>query len=76
MALTNVTVHQSLVECVMWVCADPRRLIYFGGYGHKQLRDIDNNNRSFILDEASWVKFNGSLFIDSLIKLLKNIIRE
>ncbi|XP_062325407.1 kelch domain-containing protein 1 isoform X1 [Osmerus eperlanus] len=31
------------------------RLIYFGGYGHKQLRDIDNNNRSFILDEASWL---------------------
>lgn len=29
-------------------------IIYFGGYGHKELGDIDNN-RSFILDEASWV---------------------
>ncbi|XP_064811744.1 kelch domain-containing protein 1-like isoform X1 [Oncorhynchus masou masou] len=30
------------------------RLIYFGGYGHKQLDDI-NNNRSFLMDEVSWV---------------------
>ncbi|KAJ7989279.1 hypothetical protein DPEC_G00317830 [Dallia pectoralis] len=29
------------------------RLIYFGGYVHKQL-DVINNNRSFIMDEASW----------------------
>lgn len=31
------------------------RLIYFGGYGHKLLTDIDSRNRSFIVDEASWV---------------------
>lgn len=31
------------------------RLIYFGGYGHKLLTDVDSRNRSFIVDEASWV---------------------
>lgn len=31
------------------------RLIYFGGYGHKLLRDMESRNRSFIVDEASWV---------------------
>uniref|UniRef100_A0A8C9SCM5 Kelch domain-containing protein 1-like n=1 Tax=Scleropages formosus TaxID=113540 RepID=A0A8C9SCM5_SCLFO len=31
------------------------RLIYFGGYGHKRLREI-SNSRSFIVDEASWVE--------------------
>ncbi|KAI1895574.1 hypothetical protein AGOR_G00107640 [Albula goreensis] len=36
-----------------WVYKD--RLIYFGGYGHKQLRELDNS-RSFIVDEASWVQ--------------------
>ncbi|KAM9432647.1 kelch domain-containing protein 1-like isoform 2-T3 [Salvelinus alpinus] len=30
------------------------RLIYFAGYGHKQLDDI-SNNRSFLMDEASRV---------------------
>lgn len=33
------------------------RLIYFGGYGQKLLRDINSRNRSFIVDEASWVMF-------------------
>ncbi|KAG7509915.1 kelch domain-containing protein 1 [Solea senegalensis] len=32
------------------------RLIYFGGYGHKLLADIDHRNRSFIVDEAAWVE--------------------
>lgn len=36
------------------------RIIYFGGYGHKLLTDVDSRNRSFIVDEASWVMF----FID------------
>lgn len=31
------------------------RLVYFGGYGHKLLTDVDSRNRSFIVDEASWV---------------------
>ncbi|XP_053701188.1 kelch domain-containing protein 1-like isoform X1 [Synchiropus splendidus] len=31
------------------------RIIYFGGYGYKELTDIDSRNRSFIVDEASWV---------------------
>ncbi|XP_068195395.1 kelch domain-containing protein 1 isoform X4 [Antennarius striatus] len=31
------------------------RLIYFGGYGHKLLADVDCRNRSFIIDEASWL---------------------
>uniref|UniRef100_A0A3P9A874 Kelch domain containing 1 n=1 Tax=Esox lucius TaxID=8010 RepID=A0A3P9A874_ESOLU len=31
------------------------RLIYFGGYGHKQLDEI-NNNRSFLMDESSWAE--------------------
>ncbi|KAM3871214.1 kelch domain-containing protein 1 [Diretmus argenteus] len=31
------------------------RIIYFGGYGHKLLRDIDSRNTRFILDEPSWV---------------------
>lgn len=31
------------------------RLVYFGGYGHKRLTDVDSRNRSFIVDEASWV---------------------
>lgn len=31
------------------------RLVYFGGYGHKLLTDLDSRNRSFIVDEASWV---------------------
>ncbi|KAL0969620.1 hypothetical protein UPYG_G00229930 [Umbra pygmaea] len=34
-----------------WVFSD--RLIYFGGYGHKQLGEI-NNNRTFLVDDASW----------------------
>ncbi|XP_029973292.1 kelch domain-containing protein 1 isoform X2 [Salarias fasciatus] len=32
------------------------RLIYFGGYGHKLLTDVDSRNRSFIIDETSWVE--------------------
>uniref|UniRef100_A0A671V448 Kelch domain-containing protein 1-like n=1 Tax=Sparus aurata TaxID=8175 RepID=A0A671V448_SPAAU len=32
------------------------RLVYFGGYGHKLLTDVDSRNRSFIVDEASWVE--------------------
>ncbi|XP_062253865.1 kelch domain-containing protein 1-like [Platichthys flesus] len=32
------------------------RLIYFGGYGHKLLTDVDSRNRSFIVDEAAWVE--------------------
>ncbi|TWW71968.1 Kelch domain-containing protein 1 [Takifugu flavidus] len=31
-----------------------RSLVYFGGYGHKLLTDVDSRNRSFIVDEASW----------------------
>ncbi|XP_028293465.1 kelch domain-containing protein 1 isoform X2 [Gouania willdenowi] len=31
------------------------RLIYFGGYGHKQLTEFDSRNKSFVIDEASWV---------------------
>lgn len=31
------------------------RLVYFGGYGHKLQTDMDSRNRSFIVDEASWV---------------------
>lgn len=31
------------------------KIIYFGGYGHKRLSDIDNRSRSFIVDETSWV---------------------
>lgn len=34
--------------------------MYFGGYGHKLMADIDDRNRSFIVDEPSWVMF----FID------------
>ncbi|XP_056914808.1 kelch domain-containing protein 1-like isoform X2 [Takifugu flavidus] len=33
-----------------------RSLVYFGGYGHKLLTDVDSRNRSFIVDEASWVE--------------------
>ncbi|XP_036398651.1 kelch domain-containing protein 1 isoform X2 [Megalops cyprinoides] len=36
-----------------WVYKD--RLIYFGGYGRKLLRELDNS-RSFIVDEASWIE--------------------
>ncbi|KAJ8394238.1 hypothetical protein AAFF_G00048210 [Aldrovandia affinis] len=36
-----------------WVHKD--RLVYFGGYGRKQLTELDNS-RSFIVDEASWVE--------------------
>lgn len=36
------------------------RLVYFGGYGHKLLTDVDSRNRSFIVDEASWVIFAGA----------------
>uniref|UniRef100_A0AAY4BSX7 Kelch domain containing 1 n=1 Tax=Denticeps clupeoides TaxID=299321 RepID=A0AAY4BSX7_9TELE len=36
-----------------WVYDD--RVIYFGGYGHKTLSDL-NNSRSFIVDEPSWVE--------------------
>ncbi|KAM6912487.1 kelch domain-containing protein 1 isoform 2-T3 [Xenentodon cancila] len=32
------------------------RLIYFGGYGHKLQTDINGRNRSFIIDESSWVE--------------------
>ncbi|XP_072546615.1 kelch domain-containing protein 1 isoform X2 [Salminus brasiliensis] len=31
------------------------RIIYFGGYGHKLLSEIDNP-RTFIVDEASWAE--------------------
>ncbi|KAG9350081.1 hypothetical protein JZ751_026434 [Albula glossodonta] len=34
-----------------WVHAD--RIIYFGGYGCKQMREV-NDSRSFITDEISW----------------------
>ncbi|CAJ1073397.1 kelch domain-containing protein 1-like [Xyrichtys novacula] len=33
-----------------------RRIIYFGGYGHKLLTDVDSRNRSFIVDEVSSVE--------------------
>ncbi|XP_076834894.1 kelch domain-containing protein 1 isoform X2 [Brachyhypopomus gauderio] len=39
-----------------WVNKD--RIIYFGGYGHKLLGEI-NNSSTFIVDEASWV---GDIF--------------
>ncbi|XP_056151478.1 kelch domain-containing protein 1 [Lampris incognitus] len=32
------------------------RIIYFGGYGHKLLSDSNDRDRSFIVDEASWVE--------------------
>lgn len=32
------------------------RIIYFGGYGRKLLTDVDSRNRSFIVDEPSWVE--------------------
>lgn len=32
------------------------RLIYFGGYGHKLLTDVNSQNKNFIVDEASWVE--------------------
>uniref|UniRef100_A0A3Q3MFW2 Kelch domain-containing protein 1-like n=1 Tax=Labrus bergylta TaxID=56723 RepID=A0A3Q3MFW2_9LABR len=35
------------------------RIVYFGGYGHKLLTDVDSRNRSFIVDEASSV---GDIF--------------
>lgn len=35
------------------------KMIYFGGYGHKMLSELDNGSRSFIVDETSWV---GELF--------------
>ncbi|XP_065822172.1 kelch domain-containing protein 1-like isoform X2 [Labrus bergylta] len=37
----------------------PIRIVYFGGYGHKLLTDVDSRNRSFIVDEASSV---GDIF--------------
>ncbi|XP_055017525.1 kelch domain-containing protein 1 isoform X3 [Boleophthalmus pectinirostris] len=30
------------------------KIIYFGGYGHKVLSDLDSHNRNFIVDETSW----------------------
>ncbi|XP_076013917.1 kelch domain-containing protein 1 [Genypterus blacodes] len=44
------------------------RIIYFGGYGHKRLSDVDRNNRSFIVDDASWAAeflwgWNNEVFI-------------
>lgn len=39
------------------LCFLRSRIIYFGGYGHKQLTDTDHRNKSFIVDEASWVMF-------------------
>ncbi|MCI4384162.1 hypothetical protein PGIGA_G00035570 [Pangasianodon gigas] len=41
-----------------WVYKD--RLIYFGGYGWKTVREI-NNYKSFTVDETSWVT-NGRVF--------------
>ncbi|KAK5857566.1 hypothetical protein PBY51_010803 [Eleginops maclovinus] len=32
------------------------KIIYFGGYGHKLLCNVDRTNRSFIIDKASWVE--------------------
>ncbi|KAM8914528.1 kelch domain-containing protein 1 isoform 2-T9 [Spinachia spinachia] len=31
-------------------------IIYFGGYGRKLLTNVDRRNRSFIVDEASWME--------------------
>lgn len=31
------------------------RMIYFGGYGHKRLNEI-NDPKSFVVDEASWAE--------------------
>lgn len=42
-----------------WVYAD--RIIYFGGYGCKQIREV-SNTRSFITDEMSWVTIGATLF--------------
>lgn len=33
------------------------RLIYFGGYGWKTVREL-NNYKSFTVDETSWVRMN------------------
>ncbi|KAJ0009152.1 hypothetical protein NQD34_016567 [Periophthalmus magnuspinnatus] len=30
------------------------KIIYFGGYGHKVLSDLDSRSRNFIVDETSW----------------------
>ncbi|XP_051968647.1 kelch domain-containing protein 1-like [Xyrauchen texanus] len=37
------------------------RLIYFGGYGSKTLREV-NNSKSFIIDETSWTTVGSELF--------------
>ncbi|XP_034419453.1 kelch domain-containing protein 1 isoform X2 [Cyclopterus lumpus] len=37
-----------------WVYSE--RIIYFGGYGRKLLTNVDSRNRSFIVDEASWME--------------------
>ncbi|KAJ8284359.1 hypothetical protein COCON_G00032090 [Conger conger] len=42
-----------------WVYAD--RLIYFGGYGCKQTREV-TRSRNFITDEMSWVTTGTTLF--------------
>ncbi|KAJ8364496.1 hypothetical protein SKAU_G00133270 [Synaphobranchus kaupii] len=42
-----------------WVYAD--RLIYFGGYGCKQMREVTDSRR-FITDEMSWVTIGTMLF--------------
>ncbi|XP_036404430.1 kelch domain-containing protein 1-like [Megalops cyprinoides] len=42
-----------------WVYRD--RIIYFGGYGCKQLREV-NDSQSFITDEASWATIGTALF--------------
>lgn len=50
----NLNQHLHVSNCDH-LCLIFSRLIYFGGYGHKLLTDVDSRNRSFIVDEASWV---------------------
>ncbi|XP_028825468.1 kelch domain-containing protein 1-like [Denticeps clupeoides] len=42
-----------------WVNRD--RLIYFGGYGCKTIREV-NNNQNFIVDESSWGAIGTAFF--------------
>ncbi|XDV44747.1 hypothetical protein PO909_012987 [Leuciscus waleckii] len=54
------TIPSPRVRHSCWVYRN--RLIYFGGYGCKSVREV-NNSKSFMVDEASWATIGSEFFL-------------
>lgn len=57
--------NSNCFQCInVKACCVFNRIIYFGGYGHKLLSEI-NNPGTFIVDEASWVMYQHIIQIEA-----------